>query len=183
MSDLNGNGVHAPMPGGYETVMSAGSEWRMSWITPGIRKAFAAFAVARAKERLKDDKESLNWLRSRIAAGAYDWGNPLDENGIGDEVQASMNGGEGGTTLFMMLLEPYHGQVSLDELGRILPNDDKDLKEEFKQALIRCIDPNQRTPKESGDLMTKRDRAALLNPEEVRALQMPISSPSLTPQD
>ncbi len=179
MSDLNGNGVHAPMPGGYETVMSQGTEWRLSWINPGIRKAFTHFAIMRAKERLADDPKDMNWLRSRIAAGAYDWGTRLDESGMGDDLQASMNAGEGGTKLFMLLLEANHGPVSLQQLGLIFEGHEED----FKQALIRCIDPNQRTPKESGDLMTKRDRAALLNPEEVRALQMPISSPSLTPQD
>jgi len=38
----------------------------------------------------------MDWLRSKQASGAYDWGNPLDEQGIGEELQSFMNSGEGG---------------------------------------------------------------------------------------
>ncbi len=165
--------THAPMPGGYETVLSQGKEWKLTWVTPGIRKAFSQWAIARAKERFTGDKESLDWLRSQIAAGRYDWGNPYDDNGIGDQLSESMNTGEGGIKLFMLLLQPSGEDLQIEEIEALFMSN----VEGFKEAVERCILPNQRTPLNQGGYSIPGMTSEQVTEAIRQVSQTPTSSP------
>ena len=144
---------HAPMPGGYESVLVNGKEWKFSWVGPGIRKAYVAWAKARSRERFMETenavekKESFDWLRSAIAAGKYDWGSPSDPNGIGEHIAESMQTQEGLNKIMGMLLEPAHGPVSQDELMDLMTSN---MGTEVSHAVMRAIAPNRRTPLQAG---------------------------------
>lgn len=138
-------------PAAFEQVVSNGEAWKLSHITPGIRKAFAAWVQLRAMERLHEAREWLSKeeyakreqrLYDRIEAGDYDWGCPLDPDNLGEAVLRARLTGEGNAKLAQLLLEPFHGTV---EPGRIAAAFQGNIKG-FQVALRRCLDPNSDSP-------------------------------------
>ena len=107
---------------GCEFLEALGQVWTFSHVGPAIRGAYSAWLKAKARQGLQDEKrtgildeatfrEESNALKEQFDAGAYNWGSPLDPEGVGKAVAQSLQQTEGNIRFIQLLLEKAHGQV------------------------------------------------------------------------
>lgn len=129
----------------YEIVTAKGQAWKMSHVTPGVRGKFSALYKARARIAAREIGPSATAvLIEQMAAGAYNWGSPLDPDGKGSAISAALEQEEGKYLLIGMLLEPEHGELPPLELAALVRQD----VEAFGEALSECL--RLRPPGEDG---------------------------------
>jgi hypothetical protein len=114
-----------------EVVEAVNQAWTLSHAGPAIRAKYSAFLKGRARAELAEQqrqgvfsgdghRESLVLLNEEMTAGAYNWGSPLDPDGMGSAVRASLQQTDGLVKLLTLLLEKTHGQVSAEQARAIL---------------------------------------------------------------
>lgn len=152
MSDVNDTLGQA---GGGEQIDALGQVWILSHVGPGIRARYAARVKAKARRELAAEKplmgeiayrEACNLLQEQINTDAYNWGSPLDPNGMGSAIQAMMASPLGQAWLLQELLRPAHGDVAMETIVQIAGA----APEETQLALAAClgIGPNRQAPTE-----------------------------------
>lgn len=141
--------------GAGELVEGHSRTWSLSHVTPGIRAAFGAWCKLRARLELAGQREvigeeayreDLAVHQEHAAAGAYNWGTPLNPKALGPGVRAQLMGEAGKFQLIKLLLRERHGDVADDVLAAAV-NEDPDA---WTDAVSNCISPgsvpNEKTP-------------------------------------
>lgn len=118
-----------------EVVISLDRAWTMRRVTPGVRGKFSAWVKARARREVETPADRAAFLE-QAAAGAYNWGSPLDPKGMGSAVSAALGQWEGQTLLVGLLLEKEHGKVPDADLAAAMDGN----REGFVEALQKCLE-------------------------------------------
>lgn len=135
-----------------ELVEALGRTWSLAHVGPGIRARFSAWCKLRARQELLEQKphlaedayrEALGVLQEEMAAGAYNWGSPLSQRGMGSAIAAALRQDDGRIALLQVLLEPAHGLLPWEQVLDLMEAN----PEGIALAMAACLSlPNSQAP-------------------------------------